>query len=693
MKQRRNMEEQVKAAENGTNSVRKVSRLFGIRNKITLCFIVPIVFMIVIGITAYKKAESGMEGNFRDSTVQTLNMAVEYVEMSCSFIESESMKYLLDADLNKYSMGLTSGNAEESAGIANRLRSTMLSAQVSNPFISQIHIVTPAGVNMLSTKMSGEDGILEEYLAEVSGEGQSLSRWTDSHAGLDKKLGMGAEEYILSYQIMNQANTCCIVIDIKRDTIRDFLEGLDLGRGSIVGFVTANGREIIAGEEGTQGPVFYGQEFMPGSEDEADGFKNVKYNGEEYLFLYSKSQATGAVICALVPRTVIVGQAEEIKSLTLLIIFAAGVVVLVVGLLIVMGIQKNMKGISQKFGEVAKGDLTVFVKATGRDEFQDLAGSATNMIANTKKLVNKVSNATDQLEISSREVEQVSGVISEYSKDITQAIQDINEGMARQSRHAQECVDKTAVLSDQIQGVGRTVERVEHLVDETEEMIDRGMGIVHALGERAKETTGMTAKVGESIASLKEESEIINTFVATITDISTQTNLLSLNASIEAARAGEAGKGFAVVAEEIRHLADDSARAAGEISNNVENISAQTLRSVQSANEAQSMVALQTEAVEEVVKVFRTMQERMRDLVGGLREIVSGIENADREREDAMIAVKNITDIIEETADNAEAVNEVADKLLKNVENLNSTADVLGENMNGLKAEIAVFRI
>ncbi len=553
---------------------------------------------------------------------------------------------------------------------------------------------------MLSTQMSAEDGILEDYLEEASAGAQTLERWTDRHNVLDKHLEIRQDDYILAYQIMNQGNNSCIVIDVKQSAIRDFLEGLDLGEGSIVGFVTAGGREIVCtnteengADIAADGAVLSGQDFMPAAGAEPSGYQDVNYNGSKYLFLYSRSQKTGVTLCALVPRGVITGQAEEIKHLTIFIIVLAGLAVLVVGVLIVMGIQKNMKHIAKKLGEVAKGDLTVLVKASGRDEFRELAGSATNMIANTKSLVNKVRGATGQLEASSQEVEQVSGVISDYSKDITQAIQEINQGMARQSRHAQECVDKTTVLSDEIQGVGRIVERVELLVNETEEMINQGMDIVHALGDRAEETTEITAKVGESIASLQDESEIINTFVATITDISTQTNLLSLNASIEAARAGEAGRGFAVVAEEIRHLADDSAKAAGEIRNNVEHISAQTIKSVQSANDARSMVALQTEAVEEVVKVFRNMQQRMGDLVAGLREIVAGIENADREREDAMRAVKNITDIIEETADNAEAVNEVADKLLENVENLNRTADVLGENMGGLKSEIALFKI
>ena len=203
----------------------------------------------------------------------------------------------------------------------------------------------------------------------------------------------------------------------------------------------------------------------------------------------------------------------------------------------------------------------------------------------------------------------------------------------------------------------------------------------------------MTAKVSDSIESLRKESAIINSFVGTITEITEQTNLLSLNASIEAARAGEAGRGFAVVAEEIRKLADDSAKAAGEISNNVANITAQTQNSVDSASQAQAMVELQTKAVDEVIAVFREMQARMGQLIEGLKDIAASTEKADGERSAAVAAVKNISDIIEETAGSAETVNDVANKLLAHVEKLSNTASVLDENMEGLKNEISVFKI
>ena len=147
------------------------------------------------------------------------------------------------------------------------------------------------------------------------------------------------------------------------------------------------------------------------------------------------------------------------------------------------------------------------------------------------------------------------------------------------------------------------------------------------------------------------------------------------------------------MAEEIRKLADDSAKAAGEIRNNVANITAQTQNSVESASQAKAMVELQTKAVEEVIAVFREMQERMGQLIEGLKDIVVSTEKADGERSAAVAAVKNISDIIEETAGSAETVNDVANKLLNHVEKLSTTASVLDENMEGLKNEISVFKI
>lgn len=705
-KKSRNQWPEGKQAQSSKDSAsgRQSRFIFSIRYKIMICFMVPVIFMVIVGFSAYQKAADGMSNNFKDSTIQTLTMATDYIDIGCSFIEAESDKYATDPELSQLMVGLYKLDPVGQLNVTTSTRSEVTTAQEANDFINDIHIIPKTGLEVISTKTkTTTDGFIQEYMDSASTGNKELEPWVDNHEVLDKHMGTGQKDYILANQKLSKNGGYLVVIDIKSGTISDILQGLDFGEGSIVGFVTKNGRELICEDiaEGQESSlvagenVFYGQDFFTDAFEstERHGAADVTVNGKNYFFVFSESSLNSALVCALVPENTVTGQADEIRTITVWLVCIACVVALIIGGLITLGIQNNMKHISRKLEKVAKGDLTIQVHARGNDEFKYLAGSATHMVSNTKKLVNKVTDATGQLEESTKEVEQVSGDIDEYSRDITEAIGDINEGMARQSRHAQECVSKTDVLSNEIKGISRVIQTVEKLVDETEGMINQGMEIVLLLGTRAEETTEITEKVGESIENLRKESQNINTFVDTITDITEQTNLLSLNASIEAARAGTAGRGFAVVAEEIRKLADVSAKAAGEIGHNVEHISTQTMNSVASAKKAQNMVALQTQAVEQAVEIFQEMQDRMTQLVNGLKEMVVAIDRAGQERKDAVAAVKDISGIIEETAQNAETVNDVARKLLHKVENLNKTSESLSENMVGLKSEISVFKI
>ena len=700
----------VKEVKSGKQDGAPKVMIFSIRNKIILCFLIPVVFMIAVGIVSYHKASEGLSQKFEESTIQTMNMATEYIDMGCEFVNVDAIKYATDSNISQLMLGLYKSNPATELNVTTNTKNEMVAVQVSNTFVSNIHLVPKAGTNIISTGTKATaDGYLKEFLEDQGVDKKTVPRWTDRHYALDEHTGVKSDSYILSCQMMDNTRVYCVVIDIDRKAIDNFIKDMDFGEGSVVGFVTSNGREIIReslaeGEESQlpavavgdgQTGVFYGQEFYMNALDsgESEGAMHVKFEGKDFFFIYSKSKITDSVICALVPYKIVTEQAADIRSVTIGLVILAVIVALIVGLFIVAGIQNNMKRISRKLQEVAKGDLTVEVKAKGHDEFHYVAGSANNMIQHTKNLVNKVSKATSTLEESAQEVGQISTVVDTHSRDIKDAIADINDGMSRQSRHAQECVEKTDTLSNDIQEVTRVVEDVEKLVDKTNGMIEEGIEIIRLLGGRAEETTEITQKVGESIETLRKEFGVINSFVDTIADISEQTNLLSLNASIEAARAGEAGRGFAVVAEEIRKLADDSAKAAGQINASVAQIDARTIDSVESAKQAKTMVALQTEAVEQVVQVFRQMSDNMKQLVDGLSEIIEGIDKADQERGATVDAVRSISEIIEYTAANTEKVSKVAEELLNNVENLNKTAQVLDENMDGLRNEVDVFQI
>lgn len=683
------------------------SALFSLRNKIYICFLIPIAFMIAVGLISYYSAQEGLSEKFKESSVQTSNMAIQYLDTSCTYVQSEGMRYAFDSSIENYTLGMPGKSMVDKTTYISDTRILLMASQTANPFISNVHIIPKAGNWIISSKTADYyDGIYDDYYSEMlalSTDGRNIPRWVDAHPLLSEHMGLSDDDYFIAYQIQTNKKFAYVVVDVKTDALVEILENMDFGEGSIVGFVTDSGKEInIQGLSDTQEDhitssesIFSQQDFYAQSieSDDMSGVMEVKYQGKNYLYVYSKSEVCNVTLCSMIPLSIVTGQAEKIKTITITLVILAAIIALFIGTVITMGIQKNMKNISRKLNEVAKGDLTVRVKAQGRDEFQSLAQTATNMIKNNKKLVLKLSDTVSQLEKSTEDVNEASGDINGYSTDIVRAVGEISEGMSKQAEHAQECVIKTSSLSERMENISSMVEKTEMLADETGQMIKQGMEIVSTLGNRAKETTDITAKVGSSIEMLKTESEMINSFVETITEISGQTNLLSLNASIEAARAGEAGRGFAIVAEEIRKLADESNRAAEEIRNNVNKISDQTMVSVNSAKEAESMVALQAQTVEEVIGVFRNMDDQIAHLFSNMKEIAESTEIADKERNDTVEAVENISAIIDQASGNSEHVRDMVTQLQSSVQKLEQTAQTLDDNMTGLRTEVSAFKL
>ena len=234
--------------------------------------------MIAVGLFAYKKAAQGLSDKYKESTLQTIQMATQYLDMSDTYIEAEGTKYAFNSDYNRYLIGLLEDDPLGKKKVMDSIKSNILSSQTVNTFISQIHIITKEDLTMFSTKNSSAKGIFSEYLNEMSTDGRTLARWVDSHPILDRHLNIQNGDYIISFQLMGQSNNSIIVIDVKSSTIQNFLGGLDLGEGSIVGLVTEHGKELVAENLSNSGTsrlineekIFYGQDFYTKLDSAAD---------------------------------------------------------------------------------------------------------------------------------------------------------------------------------------------------------------------------------------------------------------------------------------------------------------------------------------------------------------------------------------------------------------------------------------
>ncbi len=677
---------------------------FGISAKLVIIVLIPILFMGVIGFAAYEKAVDGMRSKYEASTMETINMAAEHIDLVSSFIKGEGSKYAFNDTLTKYSKGAFESDPYQKKVAMDGIRGDLISTQTTNSFISNIHIVTKEGIAMFSSKSQYIDGILDKYLSEVAPEGSSLVNWVDSHPMLDEAFGLSADKdaYLYSYQIGTTGTKAVIVIDISSSALSAFLEEINIGSGSVVGLVTSTGKELFhecdtkayEGKEFVFADTdFYAKARESVSADAPQGVKVVKFNGKEQIFFYSLCKDSGVMVCALTPLHTVVLEADAIKALTIRVVIIAIIVALGLGLLIAMGIRKNVIKISKSLDEVAKGDLTVTVNAQGRDEFQNLAKSATGMVYNTKKLVRKVEKATEELEVSTANVKDASDTLSVCSSDIAEAVSDINKGMERQSRHAQECVRTTDDLSEEIKNVASMVEKVQGLIKQTDDMIKTGVNLIRELGVHAEETTQITGVVNDSIVALQEESGNINNFVGVITNISSQTNLLSLNASIEAARAGEAGRGFAVVAEEIRTLADSSAESAREIKEIIDNVVALSNGTVDISNRVYEVVSKEQADIETARDKFDVLSESVEASIAEIETIKAMTNKLDEIKSELTNSTSELGAISEELGASAEEVAASCQTVTDACMDTQTSTKEMSEVNKDMSAAIAFFKL
>jgi len=666
--------------------------------QIVVAFVVPIVFMILIGYLSYNQAQKGIREKYEEAAMATVKTTAQYIDLGFSLVEAEALKYTFDSSMNEYYMGIYEDNNQKKAQVLSTMQSGMKSAKSTNEFIANIHIITKSGVSGQTTKQltSGTgDGFYDELVAEIKADGKNASSadWLIKHDILDKRFKLTPEEYICAYYSASSNSQAGIVVDVSREAIYDAILNMELGEGCIRGFIAPGGVEITTDKTSAFTLVdkeFY-QTLSQAKEKQISTYEDI--DGREYLLLAAKGNVGKTVVYAAIPRSVVEAAAQGIKILSVVMVLISCVIAGILAFLIAGRINKRMKAIFGGIHQASDGDLTTTITLNGNDEFADIASSINEMIASMRKLVTGFKDTVLHVSDTVEEVKIASGTINHHVGSINNAIAEIDTGLTRQKDNADDCQQKMDILSEEIKTVLAEIAKIETVADDNHEKIKDGIMQMIALSEHSDNTTKITDSVTENVSNLAHKMDLIKQFVDIINGISGQTNLLSLNASIEAARAGEAGRGFAVVAEEIRKLADESLSAAEQIRDTVTMIEEQMVETTGNANEAQRNISKQAQIIKGMNDIFDSMGRGMAELMFSVESISKNIEEVDSNRHSTRKEVENITEVIHETSTFTSHMNQQAVDLLHNAENMNVVSERLMENTKELEKEMTRFTV
>lgn len=313
--------------------------------------------------------------------------------------------------------------------------------------------------------------------------------------------------------------------------------------------------------------------------------------------------------------------------------------------------------------------IILSTKLSNRLSFEKIA-SINEQKAKQEEILTKILNAADILDSNAREVQNFMTEFNISIGQVSSAIDEISKGTQSTSENMTQQSDATHKIKELINITSHLSKQMGDLSDNSTNDVNEGMKVVNQLNDTAAIVNERSLMVENQMAELESKTTEILGITTIISDISAQTNLLSLNASIEAARAGEAGKGFAVVADEIRQLADQSRESTSKIStiinelNETVNHCVDQIHNMESANQEQNEFILNTK------NIYNHISNNTSKLSNNVKEVNSKIETIVESNESIIESINRIAAVSEETAASSQEANAMANANLANVEEL-----------------------
>ncbi len=380
------------------------------------------------------------------------------------------------------------------------------------------------------------------------------------------------------------------------------------------------------------------------------------------------------------------------------------VVIIVLGVIgavvIAKRITKPIILVSKEMHLMADSDFTnnaemaqVSALKSKNNEIGLIAEALEFMHANIRELMQKISDITDLVASASEELSASASQSADASEMVAVSCTNVAGSCTEQISAVSSASDETSAFVSNMQEFKSAITRSNDMTKSTSEAAEKGasdMTNATNMMSTIKESVENTAEV---VDGLGDKLKNIDTFVSTISEIASQTNLLSLNASIEAARAGEAGKGFAVVASEISKLADDSNQAAENITALIEDIMRSSEEAVGAMRDGAERVVEGTETVNEAGNTFSNIVDMVRAIADESERMNAIVEQLSHGTNTIAENIQKIEQMGVNVADETQNVSAASQEQTASSHQVAESSDRLAENALTLQKLVSQFKL
>lgn len=426
------------------------------------------------------------------------------------------------------------------------------------------------------------------------------------------------------------------------------------------------------------------------------GIIHYTNNGEKSVLGYSKL-INNTILAITVTESDIFSILNKSINSTVIITLVLIVLVSIIAQLIGKKISNPILQIAELINITADLDLSDTDKYDSilslNDETKIIANSVINLRRSLRENINNIKDCTIETSKQTEVLDKITSDLEESSTNINYSINELASGSQNQAEEAQKGNSLLNSLDEKVNNIITITEELSNTYESVKSSNDAGISSIISLENKLNISTEIGNKTTANVEKLYEKSQSIGNIVTTITSISEQTNLLSLNAAIEAARAGDAGKGFGVVADEIRKLSEQTSQSVKEIEGIISEIRLEIDTTKNNILESNNAILDANSSMNSSKSSFDAINNSFKYMNDKVTELMNTMDDIRIYKESVINSIEGITAICEESAASTEEITAIIEEQLKAVSTVTNASKDLEEIVSLLNKLISEFKL